>query len=253
MVSRFADKVVIITRAGTGIGAATARRFHAEGASVVLSGRREVKLTEVAQGMGSDRCLVQMADAAVVKDAERLVEETVSRFGTIDILVNNARMVAAGNLLTQPFEQWRDLFAVSLDGVLNTTNAVLPIMVGAMRGSVVNVSSVAGPGDGGRLNVYDPAKGAIRDLTRDLAMAFAPKGIRINSVWPGATFTEMNAPNHERNHEFRGQLERIPMGRLAQLEEVASAVAFLASEDASYITGVTLPVDGGVSASKGLA
>lgn len=250
MVSRFEGKVVIITRAGTAIGAATAHRFHAEGASVVLSGRGEDKLTEVAHSLGSDRYLIRPGDVTVVKNVERLVAEVVSRFGTIDVLVNNARIVAVKDL-TQPYEPLRDLLKTSVDGLVNMTRAILPIMSGAKKGAIVNVSSVGGLDDHGGPNVYDVSKGVVCDLTWSLAMEFAPQGIRTNSVCPG--FTEMNARLFEPYPEsLCQQLERIPMGRGAQPEEVASVIAFLASDDASFVNGVNLHVDGGGSALMGL-
>jgi meso-butanediol dehydrogenase / (S,S)-butanediol dehydrogenase / diacetyl reductase len=246
MVSRFEGKVVIIARAGIEIGAAAVRRLHAEGASVVLSGDSEARLAEVADSLGSDRYLVRCVDATVAKDVEKLVAEAALRFGAIDILVNIARPIPIANFLNRSYDEWHAMFLASMDGMLNMTRATVPLMVGVKRGAIVNVSSVGELGEGG-VDVHDLAKGLTCDLTSSLAVEFARKGIRTNSVCPGITTTDANAPIFQRNPELlHEQIERNPMGRVAQPEEVAGAIAFLVSDDASFVNGVNLYVDGGV-------
>jgi meso-butanediol dehydrogenase/(S,S)-butanediol dehydrogenase/diacetyl reductase len=253
MTSRFEGKTVIVTGAGTGIGAATARRFHAEGAAVVLSGRRKAKLAEVGQSLGSDRYLIQASDVSNVEDVEQLTANTVRRFGRIDVLVNNAGVGARGGFLDLPVEEWHRVFAINVGGVFNMTRSILPHLI-ETKGTVINVSSLSGLGGDRGLNFYNAAKGAVSNLTRSLAAEFGPIGIRINAVCPSITFTELNMPTFERFPELlRRQLERIPLGRAAQPEEVASVIAFLASDDASFVNGVNLPVDGGLDASTGHA
>jgi meso-butanediol dehydrogenase / (S,S)-butanediol dehydrogenase / diacetyl reductase len=245
MVSRFEGKVVIIARAATEIGAATARRLHAEGASVVLSGDSEARLAEVADSLGSDRYLVKAVDATVAKDVEKLVAEAALRFGAIDVLVNIARPISIANFLNQSYDEWHKIFLASMDGMLNMTRATMPRMVGVNRGAIVNVSSAGEPGEGG-FEVHDLAKGVACDLTSSLAVEFARKGIRTNSVCPGITLADTNAPIFRRDPELlRQQIERNPMGRVAEPDEVAGAIAFLASDDASFVNGVNLHVDGG--------
>jgi meso-butanediol dehydrogenase/(S,S)-butanediol dehydrogenase/diacetyl reductase len=253
MTSRFEGKTVIVTGAGTGIGAATARRFHAEGAAVVLSGRREAKLAEVGQSLGGDRCLIQVSDVSIVEDVEKLTADTVRRFGRIDILVNNAGVGARGGFLDLPVQEWQRLFAINVEGVFNTTRSILPHLI-ETKGTIINVSSMSGLGGDRGLNFYNATKGAVSNLTRSLAVEFGPKGVRINAVCPSITFTDLNMPTFERFPELlRRQLERIPLGRGAQPDEVASVIAFLASDDASFVNGVNLPVDGGIDASSGQA
>jgi meso-butanediol dehydrogenase/(S,S)-butanediol dehydrogenase/diacetyl reductase len=253
MVARFEGKVVVVTGAGTGIGAATARRFYAEGAAVVLTGRREAKLAEAAEGMQRERCLLQPGDVSISEDMAKLTAETVRRFGRVDVLVNNAGIGGGGHFLELQVEDWRRMIATNIDGVFNATRSVLPHLI-ETKGSIVNVSSVCGLGGDRGLAFYNTTKGAVSNLTRSLAIEFGQKGVRINAVCPGITFTDINRTVFEKFPEvLRQQLERIPLGRGAQPEEVASVIAFLASDDASFVNGVNLPVDGGVQASSGLA
>jgi meso-butanediol dehydrogenase / (S,S)-butanediol dehydrogenase / diacetyl reductase len=175
MIPRFQGKVVIVTGAGSGIGAATALRFHTEGAVVVLNGRREFKLLEVGAALGNDRFMAN------------LVSDVIRRFGKIDILVNNAGTGAVGDFLSLPIQYWRDAFAVNVDGILNMARATLPHLLKS-QGSIINVSSVSGLGGDRGLSFYNATKGAVCNLTRSLAIEFAQKGVRINAVCPTTTF-----------------------------------------------------------------
>ncbi|MGY8711467.1 SDR family oxidoreductase [Bradyrhizobium sp. 18BD] len=252
MLSRFKDKVVIITGAGSGIGAAAARRFHAEGALVVLNGRREFKLTEVGATLGSDRCMIR-PDVSIATDVDGLVADVVRQTGRIDVLVNNAGTGIIGDFVNAPVQNWRDQFAVNVDGVFNMMRAALPHLI-KCRGSIINVSSLSGLGGDVGLSFYNATKGAVSNLTRSLAREFGPKGVRINAVCPSLTLTDLTMPIAEQYPELLARLvERIPLGRAAQSEEIASVIAFLASDDASFVNGVNLPVDGGMDGSTGQA
>lgn len=250
MAERFAGKVVLVTGAGSGIGAAVARRFGLDGAAVVLCGRRAEKLQEVAARMDAGRTMTHPADVSKPGDVEALLAATVERFGGVDVLVNNAGVASFGSFMDLPIEEWHRTIAVDVDGVVFMTRAAMPHLL-ARRGNIVNVSSVSGLGGDWGLAFYNAAKGAVTNLTRALAMEFGAKGVRVNAVAPSLTVTDITADMVADPAVMAKFADRIPMGRAAQPEEVADVVAFLASEDARFVTGVNLPVDGGLSASNG--
>ena len=248
--SRFEAKVVVVTGAGSGIGAATARRFADEGAMVALAGRRRDKLDEVATGLEAARTLVQVTDVAERAAVEALIEATVARFGRLDVLVNNAGVASFGPFADASWDDWHRTMTVNVDGVVFGCRAALPHLL-KDGGSIVNVSSLSGLGGDWGLAFYNASKGAVTNLTRALALEYGGRGVRVNAVCPSLTTSEMSAPLAEDKTMMERFADRIPMGRAARAEEVASVIAFLASEDASFVNGVNLPVDGGVHASNG--
>ena len=248
--ARFDGKTVIVTGAGSGIGAATARRFSNEGANVVLAGRTRGKLDAVAKALAPDRTLVQEADVSDLASVERLVATAVARFGGLDVLVNNAGMAEFGGLLEASLDDYRKTMAINVDGVIYGCRAAMPHLLSS-KGSIINVSSVSGLGGDWSFAFYNTSKGAVTNLTRSLAMEFGGRGVRVNAVAPSLTVSDMSAGIMEDSGVMAKFAERIPMGRAAKAEEVAAVIAFLASEDASFVNGVNLPVDGGVNASNG--
>jgi meso-butanediol dehydrogenase/(S,S)-butanediol dehydrogenase/diacetyl reductase len=249
---RFANKVVIVTGAGTGIGAATVRRFADEGAYVVLTGRSEAKLQRIADALAvTQRSLVQTCDVTSRADVERLVAAALASFNRIDVVVNNAGIGALRSLFDVTDDHWHSTMNTNLSGPFYLTRAALPHLL-KTKGSVINVSSVCGQGADPGFNVYNASKGGLSNFTRSLALELGKHGVRVNAVSPGMTFTEMNMPVFEQHPAMQQAFEsRIPMGRGAQPHEVAAVIAFLASDDASFVNGVDLPVDGGGSASSG--
>lgn len=247
---RFADKTVLITGAGSGIGAATARRFAAEGANVVLNGRRRDKLDAVAADLDPARTLVHPGDASVEAEVEALVAAAVDRFGGLDVLVANAGVFAGSSATKTATDDWRTVMATNLDGVFFAVRASLPHLI-ARRGNIVGVASVSGLGGDWGAVAYNASKGGVVNLTRALALDNGRHGVRVNSVCPSLTITEMTADMTDNAELMAKFSERIPMGRAAEAKEVASVIAFLASDDAGFVTGVNLPVDGGVGASNG--
>lgn len=249
-VRRFAEKVVVVTGAGSGIGAATARRFASEGASVVLCGRGQEKLDEVAAScVGAT--FTQTCDVSSLSDTETLTRATMAHFGRIDVLVNNAGFSVVGGFLDHGPEEWRQVMGAGIDGVFNVTRSILPHLL-QTRGTIVNVSSVSGLGGDWGMSFLNASKGAITNLTRALALEFGSRGVRVNAVNPGLTLTEAASSLRHEPALMAKFVERIPLGRGAEPEEVADVIAFLASDDARFVTGVNLPVDGGSHASNGL-
>ncbi|MEG3133147.1 SDR family oxidoreductase [Rouxiella sp. T17] len=248
--SRFKDKVVVVTGAGSGMGAATAQRFSKEGAIVVLVGRTEIKLAKVANTLESTNYYVHVADISNPQDVERLAEVVLDKFGRVDVLVNNAGVAVQGQVNEASIEDWKKVFDIDVSGVFYTTRFFIEALKKS-KGNIVNVSSVSGLGGDWGMSFYNAAKGAVSNFTRSLAMDHGADGVRVNAVCPSLTITDM-AEDIKDNKELLAKFaERIPLGRAAQPEEIASVIAFLASDDARFVTGVNLPVDGGLSASNG--
>ncbi|WP_416776018.1 SDR family NAD(P)-dependent oxidoreductase [Xenorhabdus budapestensis] len=245
---RFEDKVVIITGAGSGIGEATAKRFSQEGAIVVLAGRDTDKLHCVFSELSSEKALVIQTDVTDRESVKNMVDETVRHFGRIDILVNNAGLYAVGDLLNISEEEANAVLATNFNGVLNCSYLALPHLLKS-KGCIVNNASISGlGGDWGGAH-YCASKGAVVNLTRAMALDYGSQGVRVNAVCPGLVLTPMVARLDEETLESFDS--RISLKRPGQPSEVAAAIAFLASEDASFINGVNLPVDGGLTASNG--
>lgn len=240
--------VAVVTGAGSGIGRATALRLAADGFRVVLAGRRRPALQETADLVGTRDTLVAVCDVTDAAAVAALATATGRAFGRIDVVVNNA-----GISLTSVFEQvtlaaWRAVMAADVESVVLVTQATMPFLL-ERGGSVVNVASVAGLGGDAGMTGYNAAKGAVVNLTRSLAVEFAGRGVRVNAVAPSLTSTDATADIPAGDvAEF---LRRIPMGRAAEPAEVADVIAFLAGPDARFVTGVVLPVDGGLRAGSG--
>jgi NAD(P)-dependent dehydrogenase (short-subunit alcohol dehydrogenase family) len=250
---RFAGRVAIVTGGGQGIGEATARRLAAEGAAVAILDRQAERAEAVASDLRASgtRTAAIVADVANAAEVERAVADVVNALGPPDVLVNNAGIAVFDEPLSLTADDWRRCFAVDLDGVWHCTKAVLPHFLRAGRGSVVNVASVHSFQIIPHTFPYPVAKHAVIGLTRALAVEYGRQGIRVNAVCPSYVDTQIVRDFLEASADpaaARSHIEALhPVGRIANTDEVAAAIAFLASDECRFITGASLMVDGGRS------
>lgn len=245
---RFENKVAVITGAASGIGAATARLLWQEGAHVVLADIGDEGGRSLAASLGPSAMAVK-CDVSKVADVEALVKTAVAAHGRIDILFNNAGIGSFANSVELQPEEWERVIAVDLNSVYYACHFAIPHMP---EGSViVNTASISGMGGDYRFAAYNAAKGAVINYTRALAVDHAKAGIRVNALCPGLVATPITAGLQQMPGLQEEWTKRIPMGRAAQPEEMAKVVAFLASEDASYMTGAIVVADGGTTAHTG--
>ncbi|MBC8286875.1 MAG: SDR family oxidoreductase [Nitrospinae bacterium] len=241
---RLANKTAIITGGGSGIGQASARAFHREGANVVLFGRRKHKLEETAQGLGS-RVLTVEGDMTRIEDLNRLVQETQSTFQHIDILVNNAGIFKGAPLHEISDEQYDEMMNVNMRAIFQLSRKVLPVMMEQKGGSIIHISSILGIIAVPQVAAYNISKGALNQLNRSIAVEYGSYGIRSNSICPGLIATDMTADIMNDETLMQEWSKDYPIGRFGKPEDVANACLFLASDESSFITGTVLPVDGG--------
>lgn len=242
----FKDRVAIVTGGARGIGKAIALAFAREGARVVLVDVDEEMLETLKNEIKKRKGVAIAASCDITKSAEvkAMVEQVQKAFGRVDILVNNAGIIRRGTIETITEEDWDKVIEVNLKGTFNCSKAVVETMKQQRYGKIINVSSIAGKmGDITSAPGYGPSKAGIDALTKTLARQLAQYGINVNGVAPHAIETEMSAQwSPERRKEI---IASIPLGRLGKPEDVADAVLFLASDDASFITGEILDVNGG--------
>jgi NAD(P)-dependent dehydrogenase (short-subunit alcohol dehydrogenase family) len=255
MTGRLAGKVALVTGAASGLGAETARRLASEGAAVLLTDREIAGGEDVTAAINAKggRAGFAAHDVTSEEDWRAAVTAVTGSFGRLDILVNNAGIV--GNqldLMTHSLDDWRRILAVNLDGVFLGMRAVGPVMAGQGGGSIINISSIMGKVGMPNVTAYCASKGGVLMLTKAAAVEWAQLGIRVNSVHPGFIDTPMvsNALHASQNsNEMRSQIMAAhPLGRLGIPREIADAVVFLASNEASFMTGAELVVDGGYTA-----
>ena len=240
--SRFSNQVAIVTGAGHGIGRAVAERFAAEGARVVVNDLSEARAKEVAGSLPAGQGIAVAADVSSKVQVDALFDAALAAFGTVDVLVNNAGDIHAARHFLDGDEAWWDhLLDVNLKGSYLCAHRAAHIMAVKHSGVIINMSS-GGATRAHRGNVaYDASKGGIEAMTRAMALDLAPYGVRVNAIVPGLirTYDIDDATAAERGHV-------VPMGRLGTPEDLAGPTVFLATEDARYITGACLVVDGGV-------
>ncbi len=260
--NRLANKVALITGGSGGIGAATARLFWEEGASVAIVDLIQDNVNQTASEISPDqqRIAAYSADLSRESDAERVVRATVGRFGRLDVLANVAAIRVYGPVTEATPESWDAIIGVNLLGAAYCCKFAIPAMKRAGGGSIINVSSsIASIGRSGMVQ-YDATKSAILALTRSMACDHADDGVRVNTVSPGSTLTPFHV--RRRSEATGASLEQAEsalraegapntlLGRQAEPIEIALAMFFLASDESSYITGIDLPVDGGMSGAR---
>ncbi|MFN2377350.1 MAG: SDR family NAD(P)-dependent oxidoreductase [Candidatus Binatia bacterium] len=254
MAGRLKGKVAVVTGAASGIGKATALRFAAEGAAVVVADisaeGAEAVAAEITEIGG--RAFALRVDVSVSAEVDALIEEAVRRFGSIDILMNNAAAPHGAPVAATSDADWRRVMSVTLDGVFFGVRAALQKMIAQGSGSILNISSGAGLGGEVMLGAYGAAKAAVINLTKTAAVENAALGVRVNCICPGPIATP---PLHAWLGAIPGGEEafarQIPAKRIGDPDEIAAVATFLASDEASYVTGAILVADGGVNARTG--
>ncbi|XP_052901386.1 3-oxoacyl-[acyl-carrier-protein] reductase FabG-like [Anopheles moucheti] len=247
----FTGKVVLITGASSGIGEGTAIYFAKFGASLALTGRNEANLKKVGdacEAASKNKPLLIVADVTKEEDNKRVLEEIVAKYAKLDVLVNNAGILGNGSIENTSLQQYDELMNTNVRGVYHLTMLAVPLLI-KTKGNIVNLSSVAGNRSFPGILAYSMSKAAIDQFTRCTALELAPKQVRVNAVNPGVIITDIHKRGGMDEESYAAFLKKCEqthaLGRPGVAEEVASTIAFLASDGASFITGVTLNVDGG--------
>ena len=244
---KFEGKVVLVTGGARGIGRAVCARFHAGGASVAIVGRN----AEAARGFAEElsargaKCIGYGCDVANGAQIDALVDAVIKDFGKLDVLINNAGVTQDGLMVRMTDEAWNNVLTTNLTGAFQLMRAAARVMLRARSGCIVNISSVVGLiGNAGQAN-YCAAKAGLIGLTKSAAREFSSRGVRVNAVAPGLVESDMTAKLNE--EQKKSLLTGVPLGRIGLGADIAGPVCFLASDDAAYITGQVLSVDGGMA------
>jgi NAD(P)-dependent dehydrogenase (short-subunit alcohol dehydrogenase family) len=247
---RFEGKLVVVTGASSGIGKATSEAFAREGAKVALVARRGEILEETVASIASagGTAMAVSADVTREEDRKTLIDSVVSAWGGLDVVVNAAGIIGFGTIENTTLEDWQEMFDINVVSVFRLTQLALPHLI-ERKGNVVIVSSVTGVRSFPGVLAYCSSKSAVDQLTRCAALELADKGVRVNAVNPGVVVTNLHRAGGLNDESYEKFLEHSktthPLGRVGNPDEVAALILFLASEDAGWMTGSTLPIDGG--------
>ncbi|HAL49114.1 MAG: glucose 1-dehydrogenase [SAR202 cluster bacterium] len=254
---RLADKVALITGGGSGIGRASAVRFAREGAKIAVSDMNRASADETARAVEAEggEAAVVIGDVSNSSDAERMVQAAVEAFGKLNVLVNSAGVSGRNALPPEASSEdvWDKVLDVNLKGTYLVSWFAVPEMEKTGGGSIINLASIMGlvgypAGFDGGFNPYNPSKGGVVQFTRNLAVASAPKNVRVNCICPGFVDTNLTSMLKADDEVYRFLEERHPMGRFGKPEEIANVALYLASDESSFVTGTPLAVDGGYTA-----
>ena len=243
---RLKEKIALVTGASRGLGKAIALHLAEEGAQIIINyAKNSEKAKEVVAAVESTggKALAMQADVSCWQEVEKMVDSIYEKFGRIDILVNNAGVNRDELIISMEKEDWDAVINTNLGGLFHCTKAVAKYMMIQKSGRIINMSSVAGERGGRGQSNYAASKGGVNAFTRSVAMELAPKKVTVNAIAPGVIETEMSSTVIRRAKDFI--LNSVALKRLGQPEEIAKVVAFLASDDSSYITGEVIRVDGG--------
>lgn len=247
---RLDNKVALITGAADGIGLSVSQTFAKEGAIVIMSDINIDKCETEAKYivLNSGKAVAKKCDVGITKDVDELIAYAVETYGRIDILVNNAAVAISGNIMKMTEDDWDTLMNINLKSIYRTIRSTLGIMLKQHAGSIVNMSSTQALRSWDDWTAYAAAKGAMIAMTRQLAGQFGDKGIRFNTISPGAVMTPMNQKRVDKEGDayLRASKEMSPMHRMGTPQEVAMTAVFLASDESSFITGEDIKVDGGL-------
>ena len=245
MMFSLVGKTALVTGATGGIGASVARALHAAGATVAISGTRAAVLEELKTSLGGERVFVLPCNLSSPEDVEKLVPAAAEAMGGLDILVNNAGITRDGLAMRMKDEDWQAVLDVNLTSSFRLARAAMKLMMKKRWGRIVSVTSIVGvTGNAGQAN-YAASKAAIIGMSKSLAQELATRNVTVNCVAPGFIATPMTDALNDKQKE--GILAKIPAGRMGSADEIAAAVLFLASEEAGYVTGQTLHVNGGMA------
>lgn len=245
------DRVAVVTGGASGIGAETVRRFVSEGAKVVLADLNETLGMSLAASLGTDKTHFVTTDVADAAACQALADTAKSKFGRLDILINNAGIGCFGETPDLAVEDWERVTAINLHAVFYACRAAIPHMRETGGGTIVNTASISGLAGDYAFTAYNATKGAVINYTRSLAIDHAKDGIRVNAVCPGPIDTPLIAGVRELPGAMDAWTDAVPMGRFGTPTEIANLIYFLVSDQASYMTGSIVTADGGLSAATG--
>ncbi len=244
---RLEHKVALITGGGTGIGAGIAKMFAREGAQVVICGRNEDSLKKTASEIDQDGGEIMhcIADVSSQKSIQDMMNTVMLKFGPVDILVNNAGVYIPDDVTSTSEEEWDTVMDIDAKGVYLMAKAVLPDMIKKGKGKIINIASIAGLFGFEKSAAYCAAKGAVVNLTREMALDYAPKGICVNAIAPGVIDTDMTKPFLDNEQAKQGFLSKTPVGRVGTPEDIAHGAVYLASDESDFVVGHIVTIDGG--------